>query len=230
MIPLAILCGGLGTRLGERTRDVPKPLVPVAGVPFLDHLLASVARSGVADVVLVVGYLGERIAAHVGDGARFGLRVRYADDGAVRRGTAGAVRNALPLLGERFLVSFGDALLDVDYAAVAAAAAASGCAGLMTVYPARSSERGNAEVRGARVVRYDKEAAPGELTYVDYGVSAFTARSFADLPTDPTDLTVVNGRLIAADSLAAYPMPSAPYEMGSPDGLRAMETYLARNA
>ncbi len=228
MVPLAILCGGLGTRMRPQTLRVPKPMIEVNGEPFLGHLLRSVAAQGVRDVVLLIGYLGEAIIEYVGDGARYDLRVSYVSDGAAPLGTAGAVRSALPLLGERFLVTFGDALLRVDFTAVLAAFADSGCAGLMTVYRAdHDSERPNTGVSGARVVRYDKQARPPDVQYVDYGLSAFRAHSFEQVPPgSPTDLAVVNRDLIARGQLAAFVVEQPPFEIGSPAGLRATEAYL----
>ena len=131
LAPVCILAGGLGTRLGERVRDTPKPLIEVAGRPFLEHQLALLREYGAHRVVLCVGYLGERIEAALGDGARYGLELRYRYDPPDLAGTAGAVRAALDDLGERFLVLYGDTYLRIDYRAVQVAAA--GEVALMTV-------------------------------------------------------------------------------------------------
>jgi NDP-sugar pyrophosphorylase family protein len=210
------------------TLRVPKPLIEVCGEPFLVHLLRSVARQGVTDVVLLVGYLGEMIVEAVGDGSAFGLSVRYAFDGERQLGTAGAVRRALPLLGERFLVTFGDAYLEVDYADVVHRFEAASTNGLMTVYRWDGSEtRPNAAVADGLVTRYDKEAQPPDLQYVDYGLSAFRASAFADLPPgEPADLGYVNRTLIAARQLAAYVVGEPPCEVGSPAGLIETERRL----
>lgn len=228
MLPLAILCGGLGTRMRPRTLTVPKPLIEVNGEPFLAHLLRSVARGGVEDVAILAGYLGEMIEAEIGDGAAFGLRVRYAFDGARPLGTAGAVKAALPLLGERFLLSFGDAYLEVDYRDVARAFVASGRRGLMTVYRWEGGrDRPNAMIEGARVTAYDKGAVFPAVQYVDYGLSAFRAGAFDEIAAgEPADLGLVNRRLIEAGELAAYLVDAAPCEIGSPDGLADTERRL----
>jgi NDP-sugar pyrophosphorylase family protein len=229
MLPLAILCGGLGTRMRPHTLTVPKPLIEVNGEPFLAHLLRAVARRGVREVVLLVGHLGEQIVAAVGDGTPFGVRARCAFDGPRPLGTAGAVKAALPLLGERFFVTFGDAYALLDYEDVARALAASGRTGLMTVYhwDGRGQDRPNAMVDGALVSAYDKQARFPQVQYVDYGVSAFRADAFASLPDgQPADLGSVNRRLIAAGELAAYLVEEAPCEIGSPRGLEETERRL----
>ena len=98
-VPVAILAGGRATRLGSLVADLPKALIPVSGRPFVDHQLALLQRRGLRRVVFCVGHLGEQIVAHVGDGARFGMRVEYTFDGPRLLGTGGALRRAAVLLG-----------------------------------------------------------------------------------------------------------------------------------
>src|SRR6266852_5514518 len=109
---LALLAGGLATRLLPLTETIPKSMILVAGEPFIAHQLRLLAREGVTDVVICSGYLGEQIEAYVGDGSRFACHVRYSADGDLPLGTGGALRRALPLLGERFLVMYGDSYLN----------------------------------------------------------------------------------------------------------------------
>ena len=123
-----ILAGGLATRMRPLTETIPKALLPVAGRPFLDHQLEWLAGHGVSDVVLCVGYRADAIQAHAGDGARYGLHIRYVDEAERLRGTAGALRLALDegALEESFLVTYGDSFLPIDFEAVFAAFVASG--------------------------------------------------------------------------------------------------------
>jgi NDP-sugar pyrophosphorylase family protein len=87
----------------------------------------------------------------------------------------------------------------------------------------------NAAVHGNRVTSYDKETMALDVQYVDYGLSAFTARAFDAIPADePTDLGLVNKRLIAANQLAAYVVDDLPFEIGSPQGLEATRSFLRR--
>src|SRR5262245_18577519 len=103
-LSIATLAGGLGRRLGgDEFRGVPKALRTVAGEPFIFHQLRLLASYGIRDVVLCVGHLGEQISETVGDGSPFGVHVEYSFDGPRLLGTAGAVRRARDLLGERFL-------------------------------------------------------------------------------------------------------------------------------
>src|SRR5690348_14722675 len=116
--PVAILAGGLATRMRPVTERIPKSLIEVAGRPFIEHQLTMLRREGIKRVVLCVGFLGEMIRACIGDGARFDLDISYSFDGEQLLGTGGALRRALPMLGEHFFVLYGDSYLEIDYASV----------------------------------------------------------------------------------------------------------------
>ncbi|MEO6740525.1 MAG: sugar phosphate nucleotidyltransferase, partial [Chthoniobacteraceae bacterium] len=98
-LPVAILAGGLATRLRPITEKIPKSLVDIAGEPFLAHQLRLLHSHGIQRAVLCVGHLGEMIERDFGDGAAFGIELKYSFDGPVLLGTGGALRLALPLLG-----------------------------------------------------------------------------------------------------------------------------------
>ncbi|HEX5583173.1 sugar phosphate nucleotidyltransferase [Gaiella sp.] len=225
LLPVAVLLGGRGTRLGELARDTPKALVPVAGEPFVFHQLRLLARQGARRVVLCVGHLGDRIVDAVGDGARFGVEVEYAFDGPELLGTAGALRGASHLLGERFLVTYGDAYLRVDHRAVQAAFLHSGLPGLMTVV--RNEDRwvpSNAVFDGGLVTAYDKQMPPPEARYVDYGLLAFDARVLSE--HDDADLSDVCRALAARGALGGLLAHERFYEIGTPEGLAATDAFL----
>jgi NDP-sugar pyrophosphorylase family protein len=228
-LPIAILAGGLGTRMRPQTLTVPKAMLEVAGEPFIGHQLRRVAVCGYSRVVILVAYLGEMIEAYVGDGSRFGVEVAYVYDGDEPLGTAGAVAKALPLLGDAFLLTFGDAYLRVDHADVERSFIERGTDGLMTIFrPAPGDERPNAAAAHGHVTAYEKKAALPGLEYVDYGLSVFRSHVFADLPAGaPADLTEVNQALIALGELAAYIVPDRPFEIGSPTGLEQTERFLS---
>ena len=118
MIPIAILAGGLATRLRPLTETIPKSLIEVGGEPFIVHQLRELSRQGVKDVVVCLGHLGEQIKSFVKDGSEYGVRVRYSYETQNLLGTGGAIRNALPLLNDEFFVLYGDSWLDIDYSSV----------------------------------------------------------------------------------------------------------------
>ena len=168
MLACANLCGGLATRLRPVTEDVPKSMISIAGRPFVAHQLDLLRSRGVAQVVLCTGHLGDQIRAYVGDGSRFDLDVLYSPDGDQPLGTAGAIRKALPLLGESFFVLYGDSYLPCDMRAVAGAFHAARLPALMTVYKNSGKyDSSNVVLRDGRVSCYDKESRSPEMCYID---------------------------------------------------------------
>jgi NDP-sugar pyrophosphorylase family protein len=230
-LPVAILAGGLGTRMRPLTLVVPKAMLDVACEPFAAHQLRLLAGFGYRRVVFLVGYLGEAIEEFVGSGERYGLEVSYVYDGAQPLGTAGAVAKALPLLGDAFLLTFGDAYLRVDHAAVERAFTDAGTDGLMTIFRAESDgELPNVEYRDGFVAAYEKKAPLPKMEYIDYGLSVFRARAFAGIePGVPADLTDINHDLIERGQLAAYVVHHRPFEIGSPRGLEETERFLGEH-
>lgn len=226
-MPVAVLCGGKGTRIAAIAGDLPKALVPVDGVPFLDHQLRWLHRCGARDVVLLTGYRAERIRAFAGDGERYGLRIRYSDDGEAPRGTAGALARALPLLDETFVCVYGDALLQCNPLEVGAALGPSDD-GVMSVF--RNEDRwvpSNVRIAGDRVAEYDKKAPPGTMTHIDYGINAFRAASFSAVDGRlPVDLAELHRAMIERGTLRAYPAAGRFYEIGSPEGLAETEDFI----
>jgi N-acetyl-alpha-D-muramate 1-phosphate uridylyltransferase len=228
MLPVAILSGGLATRLRPATETIPKALVDINGEPFIAHQLRLLSGAGVERVVMCVGYLGELIEEFAGDGSRYGLQVSYSRDGAKLRGTAGAVRNALPLLGEQFLVLYGDSYLPCDYRAVEQAFIGSGQPGLMTVFRNRN-EWGisNVELVGGQIAAYDKMTPTAAMEYVDYGLSAFHASVFSAGGEGAADLVDIFQELIGQRALAGLEVKERFYEVGSWQGIRALQAYLS---
>lgn len=227
MIPVCILAGGLGTRLGEPARATPKALVEVAGEPFLFHQLRLLRRHGVDRVVLCIGHLGELIERAVGDGSRFALHVEYSHDGPAPIGTAAAVRQALGRLGEESMVLYGDTYLRVDYRAVADAFRASGCPALMTVLRNEGRwDTSNVLFRDGRVVRYDKRSPTPEMLWIDYGLGVLSYTAFEITRPGSADLADVYSELAEQGQLVGFETSERFYEIGTPAALRETEEFL----
>jgi NDP-sugar pyrophosphorylase family protein len=224
--PICILAGGLGARLGERVADIPKPLLEVAGEPFLIHQLRLLARHGAEQVVLCVGYLGERIETEIG-AERFGIKIDYSYDGPGLDGTLGAVRRARGLLGDRFLLLYGDSYLRLDYAAAVESWIAGGCIGLMTVFRNDGLwDTSNVVQANGRVLAYDKHAPTAEMNWIDYGLGGLEARALALVDEDERDLAALYKHLAATGELCAYEARERFYEIGRPDGLAETDAFL----
>jgi NDP-sugar pyrophosphorylase family protein len=228
-LPVAILAGGLATRLRPLTEKVPKVLLPVAGKPFLAHQLALLRREGIQRAVLCVGHLGEMVQREFGDGAAHGVKLDYSFDGPKLLGTGGAIKRALPLLGGRFFVLYGDSYLPTPFKPIADAFERSGRLGLMTVFENRGLyDTSNVVFRDGEIAVYDKQARRPEMHHIDYGLSLFRAAAFGDWPADePFDLAAVMQRLVARRQLAGFEIKERFYEIGSPAGLAELEVLLA---
>ena len=231
-MPAVILAGGLATRLRPLTEKIPKALIEVAGHPFLWHQIQLLKSKGIRHIVLSVGYLGEQIQTLYGDGSQLGVRLEYSFDGPVLLGTAGAIRNALILLPERFFVLYGDSYLTCDYRAVESSFRESDLPGLMTVYRNDGLfDSSNVEYDGSRILRYDKKERSPSMHHIDYGLGAFRRSVFASLPAgEKFDLAAIYQQLLREGNLAAFEVHERFYEIGSPEGIRDTERFLAGNS
>ncbi len=225
MLPVAVLAGGQGTRLRPLTDSVPKSLVLVNGVPFIAHQLRLLRKSGIDRIVLCVGILGQMITEVVGDGKSFGLDVQYSFDGPELLGTAGALKRALPLLGERFFVLYGDSYLVCPYHEVEKSFLSSGKPALMTVFRNEGKwGSSNVEYADGRILAYDKTRPTPRMQHLDYGLGAFRHRAFKN--SQQRDLSAVYGDLVSSHQLAAFEVHERFYEIGSPEGLAGTAAFI----
>jgi NDP-sugar pyrophosphorylase family protein len=227
MLPVAILAGGLATRLRPLTETIPKSLIEIDGEPFLAHQLRLLKRSGIARVVLCVGHLGEMVRHFAGEGEAFGLQIEYSFDGQSPLGTAGALREALPLLGEAFFVVYGDSYLACDYRSIEAAFLASGKPGLMTVFRNEGRwDSSNVEFIEGKLVRYEKLARTPAMLHIDYGLGVFRSSVFEAFPPGLHDLATVYQGLLARGELTAVEVPERFFEIGSLAGIEELSLKL----
>lgn len=226
-IPVAILAGGLATRLRPITEKIPKSLVPVADRPFLAHQLEMLHARGIRRAVLCIGYLGEMIQRDFGS-AQYGIKLEYSFDGPKLLGTGGAIKRALPMLGEEFFVLYGDSYLPIEYAPIADFFHRSGKQGLMTVFRNEGKfDTSNVVFAGGEIKVYDKKNKSPEMKYIDYGLSLFKASVFDPYSSDQIfDLAEVMGKLVVQKQLAGYEVAERFYEIGSPAGLAELEKLL----
>jgi len=224
--PVCILAGGLGTRLGARVQDTPKPLLEVAGEPFLLHQLRLLAGHGAREVVLCVGYLGEQVESRIG-GERFGVNISYSFDAPGLDGTLGAIRRALPLLGERFLVLYGDTYLRIDYGGADPAWRESGLPAMMSVLRNEGRwDTSNVRYEDERVLAYGKRAPTPDMRWIDYGLGGLTREAVSAADRDERDLSELYRRLAAAGLLFGFEASERFYEIGTPSALRETDAFL----
>ncbi len=229
-LPVAILAGGLATRLRPLTEKIPKALVEVEGEPFAIHQLRLLRQHGLTRIVFCVGHLGEMLQSVVGDGRAWGMEVSYSFDGPTLLGTGGALQRALPQLGEAFFVLYGDSYLQCDYAAIERAFLAQAQLGVMTVFRnAGQWDTSNVIFRAGRIEAYDKHAPTAAMTHIDYGVGVLRAAAWANHPPDvPLDLATLYQALLAQGQLAGFEVFQRFYEIGSPAGLDETRRYFSQ--
>jgi len=227
-LPVAILAGGMATRLRPITEKIPKLLVEVAGEPFFSHQLRLLKKNGLTKIVLCVGHLGDQIVQLYGDGSKWGVQIEYAFDGPKLLGTGGALIAALPKLGDAFHVLYGDSYLPIDYRAVGDFFRRSGRLGLMTVYENHGRyDASNVWFEGGAIKVYDKKNKAPQMQHIDYGLGVFRAAAFDGFPRDAVvDLAQVQQSLVARGELAGYEIKQRFYEIGSHEGLAELDRLL----
>jgi len=228
-IPAAILAGGLATRLRPVTQTTPKALLPVGGKPFIDHQLELFHRNGIRKVVFCLGHLGELVEQHVGNGRSFGVEAQFSFDGDQLLGTGGAIRRALPMLGELFWIMYGDSYMEIDYRKVLAAFDAHPEAlGLMTVLRNDGQwDKSNAQFEGGRLLRYDKKNPAPAMRYIDYGVAILRRKAAERIPAGKSDLADLYTAMVAAGEMIGCEVHNRFYEIGTPQSLAEADAYLA---
>lgn len=229
--PVAILAGGLATRLRPITEKIPKLLIEVAGEPFFNHQLRLLKKSGLTKIVLCVGYLGEMIVERYGDGSDWGVELQYSFDGPKLLGTGGAIVQALPQLGETFYVLYGDSYLPIDYQAAGKYFSHANKKGLMAVYKNKDLyDASNVWYEDGNIIAYDKQKKLPEMHCIDYGLGIFRATAFSKYASsDKMDLAEVQKNLVAQQELAGYEVQQRFYEIGSCEGLRELDNLLSSN-
>ena len=230
MLPVAILAGGLATRLRPITETIPKALIEVAGKPFIQHQMEYLRKQGITSVVLCIGFLGEMIEEVVGNGSRWSMNVSYSTDGHALLGTGGAIKQALPLLGEHFFILYGDSYLPINYSVVEKNYVASGKKGLMTVFKNQNQwDKSNLEFNAGQIIEYNKNVIRPQMHYIDYGLGVLKSSVLQTYPAGQSfDLSKVYNELSIAGELAGYEVFERFYEIGSLQGIEATRAYLGR--
>jgi NDP-sugar pyrophosphorylase family protein len=231
MLERAILAGGLATRLGSLTEVVPKSLLEIQHRPFIDWQLRLLSRSGIEKVVICLGHKSEMIQDFVGDGSRYGIKVVYSFDGSTQLGTGGAIRKALPLLSDEFMVMYGDSYLPTDFKAIETAFRSTGKPALMTVFYNKGSfDASNVLFVNGELEKYSKADPLPDMSHIDYGVSTFKRSVFESYAQGaPIDLSNICQDLSNSGSLAGYEVHERFYEIGSLGGINDFREYVERN-
>jgi NDP-sugar pyrophosphorylase family protein len=229
---VAILAGGLATRLGPLTKETPKSLINIRGKPFLQYQLEFLKKGNIRDIVLCIGYLGEQIEKYFGDGMEFGIGIKYSYDGDKLLGTAGALKNAERWLEDEFVVMYGDSYLFLDFPAVASYFRKFDKLGLMVVYKNTDRyDKSNVVIDGNLVKEYNKKVKSKDMVHIDYGASILRKEALKLVPQNqPYSLEELFSQLIDRKQLLAYEVGRRFYQIGSLEGLHEFEKYISGKA
>jgi NDP-sugar pyrophosphorylase family protein len=230
MLPLAILAGGYATRLGSLTAETPKCLIEIQGRPFVDWQLDLLAKNGYTDFIFCVSYKSEAVQEYLGDGSDRGVRIQYSLDGQTQLGTGGAIQNALPKLGAKFGVVYGDSYLPTNYFAIEQEFLSSRSQALMTVYENQNRfDSSNVEFVNGKLVNYEKGTNNKHMLHIDYGITLFRAAAFHPWRDQSSfDLSEVCHQLAKDRQLDGYQVFERFYEIGSIQGIEEFSQYLRR--
>ncbi len=227
--PVAILAGGLATRLRPLTETIPKAMIPINGEPFVAHQLRLLRRQGCAKAVICAGRFAEAIRDFAGDGSAFGLRIAYSYDGERLLGTAGALRRALPSIdADACFVLYGDSYLPCDFAPVECAFLAQGKPALMTVFRNEGAwDSSNVEFQDGVIRHYSKTDRTLQMRYIDYGLGILSRAVIESIPDgQPSDLAPVYERLVESGEMGAFEVRERFYEAGSFQGVAELSEFL----
>lgn len=223
---VAILAGGLATRLGDLTRNQPKSMVKVQGKPFLEYQFELLKKGGITDIILCLGHLGGQIERQFGDGKQYGVNIKYNFEGKPL-GTAGALKKAENLLNDIFFTMYGDSYLFLDFSLIMSYFQSHNKLALMTVYKNYDCyDRSNTVVEGNLVKKFGKQKTE-EMVYIEYGANIFSKEVLKMIPEDQFySLDDLFPRLIVKEELLAFEVKERFYEIGSPQGLKEFEEYI----
>ncbi len=226
---LVLLAGGLATRLRPITEKIPKSLITVAGQPFILHQLALLKSQGVKNIIICTGYLGDMIEKLIGDGSSLDLNIKYSYDGDTLLGTGGSIKKALPFLDEIFFVMYGDSYLDINFYEIADYFLADNKLGLMTVYKNHNQhDKSNVIFDNNKIIEYNKICFNNQMKYIDYGLNIFRKKVFNSFYNQEIfDLSLIHHKLIKEDELIGFEVQKRFYEIGSVEGIKETEDYLA---
>ena len=227
MYSVAILAGGLASRLGEVTKKLPKSLIEISGKPFIFYQLDTLKSQGVKNVVLCVGHLGEMIESAVGDGRNFNLNIKYSYDGDKQLGTGGSIKKALHLLDPNFFVLYGDSLLPINFEKVQQAYNEKKL-GLMTIIKNENAwDLSNVLYLDGKLIEYNKINPKTNMKYIDYGLSILNKNAFDCFINEQIfDLSDLFALLSSKSELCAFEVYDRFYEIGSKKGMQETEDYL----
>lgn len=227
---LVILAGGMATRLYPVTLEIPKSLIEINGKPFIQHQIELLKSKGIKDIVLCLGNFAKPIEDFLGNGESNTVNIKYSYDGETLLGTGGALKKALSLLSDPFMIMYGDSYLNIEYIDILNYFNNFDKSGLMTVLKNENKwDKSNIVFRDGKIIKYDK-VDDSEFEYIDYGLSILRKNALTSfMNKDKFDLKDVFKELISKNEMLGYEVFNRFYEIGSFDGIEETKEYLLKH-
>ena len=219
----------MGTRLRPLTHEVPKPMIIIRNKPFLYYQIIYLKRSGIKNILLLVGYLGDQIKNYFGDGSIFGLSIKYSEDKHCL-GTGGAIKQAAQLLDDSFFLIYGDSFLPIEYDKIFERFIENGKRGLLVIsHNSDPFARGNITIdKDSNIIRYEKDGSNSRLKYIDAGVGVLSKDILTFLGQHEITSLEKEGfpELIKHKELAGFITDERFYDIGTVAGLNKFRRRL----
>jgi MurNAc alpha-1-phosphate uridylyltransferase len=227
MLPVAILAGGLATRIKPISDSIPKSLIDINGKPFLEWQLQLLEKSNCELVVICISHKSELIEEFLHKRATSQLEIRLSWDGEKQLGTGGALIKAMNLLGPAFMVLYGDSYLPIDYEKIANFFLKENCLALMTIMKNNlNAEISNVIYENGFVKKYNKEKYEESMDYIDFGLNVFKAEAFNNYPlNEEVDLSAIQSGLATRKQIVGYLVNQRYYEVGSFKGIQDFSEF-----
>jgi NDP-sugar pyrophosphorylase family protein len=227
MYQIVIIAGGLGTRLGNLTKKIPKALIKIKNKPFIYYQLKQLSKQGFKRVLICDGYLGYKIRKYVGNGMKFNLNIQYSSEKKILLGTAGCIRKAFPLLEENFFITYGDTYLPINFKNIEESFKKKNGLALIVIYKNKNKLDHSNVCFKRKNIFYKKNSKLKKMSYIDYGVSVFKKEVFSDPKLKKfTHLSDIFHSLSRAAKLKHLTVKKRFYEIGSLHGLEETKNYL----
>jgi MurNAc alpha-1-phosphate uridylyltransferase len=231
VLPIFILAGGFGTRLGSITEKIPKILAPVGGKPFLQLQIDWLIKNRMTNVTYCVGHLGDQVSEYISTlNIPKWMRISFSHDGPIQLGTGGAILKAIQKIEGKFLITYGDSYLTADLLEISEQFSASSQPALMCVYKnSNNYDKSNVEFKDSQIIHYSKNNCGGDLHYIDYGILGFEKDFYSKLSENESfDLGSVIQSSISSRGLLGIEVQERFYEIGSIKGISDLEAYIAK--
>lgn len=222
-----ILAGGLGTRMRPLTSTMPKPMIPIHGKPFLSYIIELLKKNDIIEIIILVGYLHEKIEQHFGNGERFGIKISYSYS-PVDADTGTRLKNALPLFDQKILLLYGDNYWPLKLTELTDFYKKMHTKASIVVYSnLDSTTRNNVRLASNSIVEaYDRTRKRSDLTGVDIGFFIFDKSVFRTLPEEDFSFEdLILPRLIAKKQLAGFVTHHKYYGLSIHERIPIIEDY-----